>query len=131
MGGVDPQPQPPLVRTPLPKVTNDLPSLKMFNEDLNTLEVFAFAHDKAKKFSGKLLFDIAGRLPNVLKLRYLNFLDKESLILSRPGFQSLKEFIAHEIKMMTSDCAQAFFGCDGKDGKVHLALKIIVFVKSL
>ena len=91
------------------------PSLKMFNEDLNTLEVLPFAHDEAEKLSGQLLFDIASRLPNVLKRRYLDFLDKKDLNLSRP-FESLKEFIAHEIKMMMSDCAQAFFGCEGKDG---------------
>ena len=100
-----------------PKVTNGLPSLTVFIKDLNTLEVFAFAHDEAKKHFRLLLCDIASRLPNVLKRRYLDFLDKKGLNLSRPGFESLREFIAHEIKMMTSDCAQAFFGCDGKDGQ--------------
>ena len=99
------------------KVTIDLPSLTMFNKYLNTQEVFAFAHDEAEKLSGQLLFDIASRLPNVLKRRNLDFLDKKGLNLSRPGFKSLREFIAHEIKMMTSDCAQAFFGCDSKDGQ--------------
>ena len=42
-----------------------LPSLKLFHEDLNTLEVFAFAHDDAEKLSGQLLLDIANRLPGI------------------------------------------------------------------
>ena len=33
-------------------VTNDLPSLKLFNEDLNTLEGFVFAHVDADELSG-------------------------------------------------------------------------------
>ena len=37
------------------KITHSITSLKSFNEDLNTLEVFAYAHDQAKKLSGKLL----------------------------------------------------------------------------
>ena len=115
-GGLSLEPKVMAIRN-APKIINDLPSLKMFIEDLNTLEVFAFAHDEAEKLSGKLLFDIASRLPNVLKRRYLDFLDQKGLNLSRPGFESLREFIAHEIKMMTSDCAQAFFGRDGKDGQ--------------
>ena len=53
----------------------------------------------------------------MLKRRYLDFLDKKSLNLSLPGFESLREIIAYEMKMMTSDCAQAIFGCDGKDGQ--------------
>ena len=116
LGGLSSEPKVMAIRN-APKVTNDLPSPKMFDEDLNTLEVFAFAHDEAEKLSGQLLFDIASRLPNVLKRRYLDFLDKKGLNLSRPGFESSREFIAYEIKMMTSDCAQAFFGCDGKDGQ--------------
>ena len=35
----------------------------MFNEDLNTLEVFSFARDEAEKLSGQLLLDTASRLP--------------------------------------------------------------------
>ena len=50
-----------------PKMSFDLNSLKMFNEDLNTLEVFAFSHDEAEKFSGQLLLDTASRLPTLLK----------------------------------------------------------------
>ena len=50
------------------KVAFNLSSLKMFNEDLNTLEVFAYAHDEVHKLSGQLLLDTAGRLPNLLKL---------------------------------------------------------------
>ena len=55
------------------------PSLKMFNEDLNTLGVFAYAHDEVHKLSGQPLLDTAGRLPNLLKRRYFDFLDKKHL----------------------------------------------------
>ena len=36
-----------------PKVSFNATSLKSFNEDLNTLEVFAYAHDEVKKLSGQ------------------------------------------------------------------------------
>ena len=38
-----------------PKVVFTSASLKSFNEDLNTLKVFAYAHDEAEKLSGQLL----------------------------------------------------------------------------
>ena len=100
-----------------PKMSFDLNSLKMFNEDLNTLEVFAFAHDEAEKLSGQLLLDTASRLPTLLKRRYLDFFYRKGLNLSRPGFDSLREFVVHEIRMMTSDYAQAFFRSDNKEGQ--------------
>ena len=50
-----------------PKVPFNLNSMKMFTEELNTLEVFAFAQDAAEKLSGQLLLDTANRLPNILK----------------------------------------------------------------
>ena len=74
--------------------------MKLFNENLNTLEVFAFAHGDANKLSGQLLFDIANRLPGILKSRYLQSLDQRSLNLTSPGFESLQKFVAHEIKMV-------------------------------
>ena len=40
-----------------PKVSFTSTSLKLFNEDLNTLEVFAYAHDEVEKLSGQLLID--------------------------------------------------------------------------
>ena len=57
----------------------------MFNEDLNTLEVFAYAHYEVHKLSGQLLLDTAGRLPNLLKRRLIDFLDKKHLDMSHPG----------------------------------------------
>ena len=50
-----------------PKVSFTSTSLKLFNEDLNTLEVFAYVHDKVEKVSGQLLIDTANRLPSLLK----------------------------------------------------------------
>ena len=46
----------------VPKVLNDLNSLKINNEDLNTLEIFAIAHDDAEKLSGLLFLDTASGL---------------------------------------------------------------------
>ena len=71
------------------KVAFNASSMKMYNEDLNTLEVYAFAHDEVDKLSGQLLIDTASRLPNLLKRRYLDYLDKKGLNMSRPGFDSL------------------------------------------
>ena len=99
-----------------PKVSFNTTSLKSFNEDLNTLEVFAYAHDEVEKLSGQLLLDTASRLPNILKRRYLDYLDKRQLNLSQPGFESLRRFIVHEIDMATSDYAQAFFKHEEKEG---------------
>ena len=45
-----------------PKVTFNSTSLKSFNEDLNTSEVFAYAHDEVEKLSGQLMLDVANRL---------------------------------------------------------------------
>ena len=63
-------------------------SLKAFNEDLNTLEVYAHAHDELDKLSGQLMLDTANRLPGVLKRRHLDCLDKKSINLNQPGLES-------------------------------------------
>ena len=101
-----------------PKVLSDLNSLKMYNEDLNTLEIFAMAHDEAEKLSGQLFLDTASRLPHVLKQRYLDYLNKKGLDLNRPGFESLRDFVGNEIKTNASDCAQAFFKSESKEGQM-------------
>ena len=64
------------------KVSFNATSLKLYNEDLNTLEVYAYAHDEYEKLSGQLLLDTANRLPNVLKRRYLDYLDKNNISLN-------------------------------------------------
>ena len=98
-----------------PKVIFNVASLKAFNEDLNTLEIFAYAHDEVGKLSGQLLLDTANRLPGVLKRRYLDYLAKMGLNLNQPGFDSLRNFIVHELEVMTSDYAQTFFKSDEKE----------------
>jgi len=75
------------------KVSFTTTSLKLYNEDLNTLEVYAYAHDEYHKLSGQLMIDIANRLPNVLKRRYLDYLDKNGMSLNQPSFESLHNFI--------------------------------------
>ena len=95
------------------KVAFTSSSLKMFNE------VFAYAHDEVPKLSGQLLLDTASRLPNLSKRRYLDFLDKKRVNMSHPGFESLRDFVVHEIEMITSDYAQAFFK-EEKEGSREL-----------
>ena len=90
-------------------------SLKSYNEDLNTLEVFAYAHDEVEKLSRQLLMDVANRLPSVLKRRYLDYLKKFGPDLSSPGFESLRKFVVEELSIMTSDYAQTFFKSDYKE----------------
>ena len=96
------------------KVNFTTSSLKMYNEDLNTLEVFAYAHDEYNKLSGELLLDTANRLPSALKRRYLDFLDKNGISLNQPSFESLRKFVVHEINVTTSDYALAFFKSEEK-----------------
>ena len=64
------------------EVVHTVASLKSFNEDLNTLKVFAYAHDEIEKLSGQLLLDVANRLPGVLKRRYLDYLKQVGLDLN-------------------------------------------------
>ena len=99
----------------VPKVTFNVTSVKAFHDDLNTLEVCAYAHDDVDKLSGQFLLDTASRLPSVLKRRHLDYLAKMGLDLNHPGFDSLCEFIAPELSVMTSDYAQTFFKNDEKD----------------
>ena len=98
-----------------PKVVFTSASLKSFNEDLNTLEVFAYAHDEAEKLSGQLLLDVANRLPGVLKRRYLDYLSRRGLSLNKPGFESLRWFVVHELGVRTSDYARNFFKTENKE----------------
>ena len=98
-----------------PKVVFTSAFLKSFDEDLNTLEVFAYAHDEAEKLSGQLLLDVANRLPGVLKRRYLDYLSQRGLSLNKPGFESLRRFVVHELGVMTSDYAQTFFKSEDKE----------------
>ena len=101
-----------------PKVINTVSSLKSFNEDLITIEVFAYGHNQVEKLSDQLLLDTATRLPANLKRRYLDKLEKSLLDLNQPsfeGFELLRKFVAHEIKLMTSDYAQPLFKTEEKD----------------
>ena len=114
-GGLTSEPKVVAVRNG-PKVSFTSTSLKLFNEDLNALEVFAYAHDEVKKLSGQLLIDTVNRLPSLLKRRYLDYLNKRNLNLNSPGFDSLRDFVVNELNTMTSDYAQTFFKSDEKDG---------------
>ena len=51
----------------------------------------------------------------MLKRRYLDYLAKLGLDLNHPGFDCLRESIAHGLSVMTSDYAQIFFKNDEKD----------------
>ena len=113
-GGLTSEPKIIAIRNGI-KVAFNATSMKTYNEDLNTLEVYAFSHDEVDKLSGQLLIDTVSLLPNLLKRRNLDYLDKKGLNMSRPGFDSLRDFVAHEIDMMTSEYAQTFFKSDNKE----------------
>ena len=97
-----------------PSISFNTASLKSFNEELNLLEVYAYAHNELEKLSGQLTLDTANRLPNFLKRRFLDYLTKIGSDLNRPGFDSLRGFVAHELSVSTSDYARTFFGSDEK-----------------
>ena len=97
------------------KISFTSTSLKLFNEDLNTLEVYAYAHDEYHKLTGQLLLDTANRLPNLLKRRYIDYLHRKNLDLNSPSFDSLRKFVVQEIKMSTSDYALTFFKSEDKE----------------
>ena len=71
------------------KVLSDINSLKIYNKDHNTLEIFAIAHDKVEKLFRQLFLDSDSRLPRALKQRYLNYLSKKGLDLNCPEFEPL------------------------------------------
>ena len=77
--------------------------------------MFAYAHDEAEKLSGQLLLDVANRLQGVLKRRYLDYLSQRGLSLNKPGFESFRRFVVHELRVMTSDYAQTFFKSEDKE----------------
>ena len=98
-----------------PKVSHTSSSLKLFDEDLNTMKVFAHAHGEYNRLTGQLLLDTANRMPNLLKRRYLDYLKKNGASLNQPSFESVRDFVALEIEMTTSDYAQAFFKSDDQE----------------
>ena len=114
LGGLITEPEIVRIRTGS-KVVHTVALLKSFNEDLNTLEVFAYAHDEIEKLSGQLLLDVANRFPGVLKRRYLDYLKQIGLDLNRPGFDSLRKFIVNELSIMMSEYAQTFFKSNDKE----------------
>ena len=56
-------------------------SLKLFNEDLNILEVYAYVHDEYQKHLGNYLQNTSNHLPNIEKRQYLGYLDKNRISL--------------------------------------------------
>ena len=45
----------------------------------------------------------------------IDYLTRLNLDLNHPGFDSLREFVSHELSVMPSDYAQMFFGSGEKD----------------
>ena len=127
-GGLTSEPKIVKIRTG-PRVAMSAALLEAFNEDPNTLEVYAHAHNELGKLSKQLMLDIANRLPGVLKRKYLDYLKKEGFSLNQPEFESLREFVVYELNIMTSDKAQSFFKSDDEDkasgsGNGHMALRV-------
>ena len=107
-GGFVTEPEVVNIRTG-PRIVHTIASLKSFNESLNTLEVFAHAHNELEKLGDQLLMEVAGRLPDVLKRRYLDFLVQYEMNLNRPGFTALRQFVVRELRIITSEYGQGFF----------------------
>ena len=94
--------------------------------------MFAYPHDKAEKFSGHLLLDPANHLSALPKRCYIDYLDKKGFYLSRPRFNSFRDFVVQEIKSMSWDYGQAFFQINIKKvkrGSLYLARQVIEFAK--
>ena len=125
-GGLTSEPKIAKIRTG-PTVAMSVDSLKAFNEGLNTFEVYAHAHDELDKLLGQLMSDTANGLPWALKRTYLDYLNKEGFSLNQLGFESLREFVVHELNLMTSDYAQSFFYLTIKIEQVGLATDIWLF----
>ena len=75
------------------------------------------------------MLDTAKRLPGLLKRRYLDYVDKKSISLNQSGFEPLREFVVHELNIMTSNYGQSFFKSDDKDrasgsGNGHMVLRV-------
>ena len=129
-GGLTSEPQISNIRHG-PKLVFISALLNLFNEDLNKLEVFAYAHDEAEKLSGQLLLDVANRLPGVVKRRYLAYFSQRGLSLNKLGFKSLRRFVVHELGVMTSDYAQTCFKFEEKEKKlVKLVEDVITYFAS-
>ena len=71
-----------------------------------------------EKLPGQLLIDVANHLPGGLKRRYFDYLKKLGFDLNRPGFESMSKFVEEELRIMTSDYAQAFFKSDDKKSRM-------------
>ena len=115
-GGFVTEPEVIKIRTG-PKFVHTIDSLKSLNESLNTLEVFAHAHNEDEKLGGQLLLEVAGRLPDVLKRRYLDFLIQREMDLNKPGFTALRQFVVRELRIMTSEYGQGFFRSQEKENR--------------
>ena len=48
------------------KASLNAKSIKLYNENLNTLEVYAYAHDEYEKLYGQLLLDTAKRIKTAI-----------------------------------------------------------------
>ena len=59
--------------------------------------------------------NVANRLPGVPKRQCLDYLKKSGLDLKRPALESLRNFVAKELSIMTSDYAQTFFKSADKE----------------
>ena len=84
-----------------PRVMFCTASLKSYNEDLNTFEVFVYAHYEVKKLSEQLLMDVDNCLAGIFKRRYFDYLKKLGFYFNRSGFESLRKFVVEKLSIMT------------------------------
>ena len=122
-GGLTLEPKVAKIRTGR-RVAISVASLKAFNEDLNTLKVYAHAHDELDKLFGQSMLDTPNRLPGLLKRKYLDYFDKKSINLNQPRFETLCEFGVHKLNLMASDYTQSFLNLTIRIEQVGLATDI-------
>ena len=76
---------------------------KTFKDELTQCFVFAHSYRKPELLEGRLVVDLARRLPTYAKQRYLDFLSDQFGKTSDPTFDSLMKFVIREEDSKSSD----------------------------
>ena len=80
-------------------------SWKNFKDELTQCYVFAHSYKKPDVLEGRLVVDLARRLPSYAKQRYLDYLKDRFGSTNEPTFGSLMAFVEHEEECKSSDFA--------------------------
>ena len=78
---------------------------KIFKDELTQCYVFAHSYKKPEVLEGRLVIDLARRLPSYAKQRFLDYLEDRFGSTNEPSFASLMAFVEREEKCKSSDFA--------------------------